>query len=160
MEFSETARKDYEEILHHYPSKAAAVKTVLWLAQREFGTITSEVEGYLSELMDVPIAHIHGVATFYTMFNKRPVGKYHIQVCHNLPCSLLGAEHLIDHLSGALNVEVGGTTEDGLFTLSEVECLGSCGTAPMMQINDDYYENLTAESVDEIIAKLRNGGAA
>jgi NADH-quinone oxidoreductase E subunit len=160
MQFSETAQRDYEEILHHYPSKEAAVKTVLWLAQREFGTITSDVESYLSELMGVPIAQIHGVASFYTMFHKRSVGKYHIQVCHNLPCSLLGAEHLIDHLRELLNIEVGETTEDGLFTLSEVECLGSCGTAPMMQINGDYYESLTAEGVDGIIAKLRNGGAA
>ena len=160
MQFSDSAQKQYEEILHHYPSKEAAVKSVLWLAQREFGTLTPEVESYLSGLMGVPIAHIHGVATFYTMFNKRPVGRYHIQVCHNLTCSLLGAEHLIDHLGEALNVEVGETTKDGLFTLSEVECLGSCGTAPAMQINDDYYENLTPEIVDGIIAKLRNGGRA
>ncbi len=160
MQFSEGARKDYEDILHHYPTKEAAVKTVLWLAQREFGAITADVEGFLSGLMGISEAYIHGVATFYTMFNKQPVGKYHIQVCHNLPCALLGAEHLIDHLREMLKIEVGETTEDGLFTLSEVECLGSCGTAPMMQINDDYYENLTAEAVDGIIARLRNGGAA
>ncbi len=160
MQFSENALKDYEEILHHYPDKRAAVKSVLWLAQREFGTLTQEVEGYLSDLMDVPVSHIHGVASFYTMFNKEPVGKYHIQVCHNLSCSLLGAEHLITYLEDKLGITVGETTEDGLFTLSTVECLGSCGTAPMMQINDDYYENLTPEVVDGIIAKLGNGGAS
>ncbi len=160
MQFSQNGLKEYEEILHHYPNKEAALKTVLWLAQREFGTITDEVEGYLSELMEVPIAHIHGVATFYTMFNKTPVGRHHIQVCHNLSCSLLGAEHIVYHLEDLLGIKVGDTTEDGLFTLSEVECLGSCGTAPMMQINETYYENLTPSRIDEIIARLKNGGAS
>lgn len=159
MQFSEKGHQEYEDILHHYPNKESAVKTVLWLAQREFGTLTPEVEGYLSEIMDVPIAHIHGVATFYTMFNKTPVGRYHLQVCHNLSCSLLGAEHLIDHLQGTLGINVGETTQDGLFTLTEVECLGSCGTAPMMMINDTYYEDLTPGIVDGLIAKLKNGGA-
>jgi len=158
MQFSEQGLKDYEEILHHYPTKESAVKTVLWLAQREFGAITPDVEKYLSELMGVPVSHIHGVATFYTMFNKRPVGKYHLQVCHNLSCSLLGAEHLIEYLQERLGIRTGETTEDGLFTLSEVECLGSCGTAPMMMVNDEYYEALTPEKVDELIARLRNGG--
>lgn len=157
MQFSESGLKVYEEILHHYPNKEAALKTVLWLAQREFGTITDEVEGYLSELMEVPIAHIHGVATFYTMFNKAPVGRYHIQVCHNLSCSLLGAEHIVYHLEELLGVKVGETTEDGLFTLSEVECLGSCGTAPMMQVNETYHENLSPAGVKEIIENLRHG---
>lgn len=157
MQFSKSGLKEYEEILHHYPNKEAALKTVLWLAQREFGTITDEVEGYLSELMEVPIAHIHGVATFYTMFNKAPVGRYLIQVCHNLSCSLLGAEHIVYHLEELLGIKVGETTEDGLFTLSEVECLGSCGTAPMMQINETYHENLTPAGVKEIIENLRHG---
>ena len=159
MQFSDLGLKEYEDILHHYPTKESAVKTVLWLAQREFGTLTPEVEGYLSELMDVPIAHIHGVATFYTMFNKAPVGEYHIQVCHNLSCSLLGAEHLIAYLEDKLGIKSGEVTKDGVFTLSEVECLGSCGTAPMMMVNDMYYENLTPEKVDNLIEKLRNGGA-
>lgn len=158
MQFSDLGKKEYEEILHHYPTKESAVKTVLWLAQREFGTLTPEVEDYLSKLMEVPVAHIHGVATFYTMFHKKPVGRYNLQVCHNLSCSLLGAEHLIDHLKEKLGIETGETTEDGLFTLTEVECLGSCGTAPMMMINDTYYENLTPQEVDGLIEKLRNGG--
>jgi NADH-quinone oxidoreductase subunit E len=157
MEFSDLGMKEYEDILHHYPSKEAAVKTVLWLAQREFGTLTPEVEKYLSQLMDVPVAHIHGVASFYTMFNKTAVGRYHIQVCHNLSCSLLGAEHIIYFLEEKLDVKSGGTTKDGYFTLSEVECLGSCGTAPMMMVNDTYYENLTPEKIEELIYKLRNG---
>jgi NADH-quinone oxidoreductase E subunit len=159
MRFSDLGQREYEDILHHYPTKESAVKTVLWLAQREFGTLTPEVEGYLSELMDVPVAHIHGVATFYTMFNKTPVGKYHVQVCHNLSCSLLGAEHLIKHLEEKLEIKAGEVTKDGIFTLTEVECLGSCGTAPMMMINDTYYEELTPAVVDGLIEKLRNGGA-
>jgi len=155
MEFSEKALKEYEEILRHYPTKESAVKTVLWLAQREFGAITPEVERYLGELMGISLARIHGVATFYTMFNKRPVGKYHLQVCHNLPCSLMGAEHLIEHLKRKLGIETGETTPDGLFTLSEVECLGSCGTAPMMMVNETYCENLTPEKVDRLLEELR-----
>ena len=157
MQFSDLGKREYEDILHHYPDKESAVKTVLWLAQREFGTLTPEVESYLSELMDVPVAHIHGVATFYTMFNKAPVGKYHIQVCHNLSCSLMGAEHLIAYLEEKLGIKSGEATKDGVFTLSEVECLGSCGTAPMMMINEMYYEDLTPKKVDDLIDRLRNG---
>jgi NADH:ubiquinone oxidoreductase subunit E len=95
------------------------------------------------------------VATFYTMYNRKPVGKYHLQVCRNLSCSLMGAEHLIEHVAGRLGVRPGETTADGKFTLSTVECLGSCGTAPVMQVNDDYYEDLSEDKVDAILDGLR-----
>jgi len=158
MQFSEQARIEYEGILARYPKPEAAIKVVLALAQREFGSISDEVEQYLSGLMGLHVSQIHAVATFYTLFNTKPTGKHHIQVCRNLSCSLLGAEHIVDHLQRALDVPVGGTTKDGVFTLSTVECLGSCGTAPMMQIDDTYYENLTPGRVDQIIDELRGGG--
>jgi NADH-quinone oxidoreductase subunit E len=104
--------------------------------------------------LGLPVSEVRAVATFYTMFNKEPVGRYHIQVCQNLTCSLLGAESLITYLEKRLGIAAGQTSSDGKFTLSRVECLGSCGTGPVMQINDDYYENLTAERIDRILTDL------
>ena len=104
--------------------------------------------------MDVPPALVASVASFYTMLNRRPVGRHLIQICTNISCSLLGAERLAEHISHKLDIEPGETTVDGKFTLLEVECLGSCGTAPMMQVDDHYYESLTQDRVDEILASL------
>jgi NADH:ubiquinone oxidoreductase subunit E len=100
-------------------------------------------------------ARVCGVVSFYTMLNTKPIGWQHIQICRTLPCALRGAEKLTSFISKTLGIEVGQTTADGRFTLSEVECLASCGTAPMMQINDGYYENLTDEKVTEILASLK-----
>ena len=104
--------------------------------------------------MGLPATQVSAAATFYTMLNTKPVGRHLIQVCTNISCSLLGAEHLLSYLSHKLGIDVGETTDDGRFTLLEVECLGSCGTAPMMQVDDGYYENLTEEKVDQILASL------
>lgn len=109
----------------------------------------------IASLLNLPESHVIGVATFYTMFNKKPVGKYHLQVCTNVSCGLLGAEKISEYICKKLGVEMGGTTPDKKFTVSEVECLGSCGTAPMMQINDDYHENLTSEKIDKILQDLK-----
>ena len=102
---------------------------------------------YIGELLDLSPAYVGAVASFYTMLNKKPVGKFHLQVCTNLSCTLLGAEHIVECIEKKLGIGLGETTSDGNFTLSEVECLGSCGTAPVAQINDDYHENLTPEGV-------------
>jgi len=152
--FSDAARAEFERLLTRYPDKEAVILPVLHLAQREFGHLSDEAILYVAGLLGVSPAKINGVATFYTMYNRKPVGKYHVQICRNIACSLLGAEHLIEHVAGKLGVKPGGTTPDGKFTLSQVECLGSCGTAPVMQINDDYYENLTEASIDAILEKL------
>jgi NADH-quinone oxidoreductase E subunit len=151
VEFDLNVRGEVEEILGRYPTKEAAILPVLHLAQREFGHISPEVAEYVAELLGFSPARIYGIATFYTMYNREPVGKYHIQVCKNISCSLLGAKMIIEHISGKLGIEKGETTSDGKFTLSLVECLGSCGTAPVMQVNDDYYENLTKDRVDGIL---------
>ena len=152
--FSDTARAEFERLLTRYPDNEAVILPVLHLAQREFGYVSDEAIVYVAGLLGLSPARIEGVATFYTMYNRKPVGKYHVQICRNISCSLLGAEHLIEHVAGKLGVKPGGTTPDGKFTLSQVECLGSCGTAPVMQVNDDYYENLTEASIDAILDKL------
>jgi NADH-quinone oxidoreductase subunit E len=131
---------------------------ILWLAQREFNLITEEVADYIGRLMGLSGSYVYGVASFYTMFNKKLVGKYHIQVCHNVSCYLSGCRSVITHLKNRLGIEVGETTQDRNFTLSTVECLGSCDTSPMMQINESYYENLTLERVDQIINELSRDG--
>jgi NADH-quinone oxidoreductase E subunit len=105
--------------------------------------------------MDQAPARVLGVVSFYTLYNMKPVGRHHIQVCRTLPCALRGAENVTRLLKKKLGIEPGQTTADGRFTLSEVECLASCGTAPMMQVNDDYYENLTEEKIDEILDGMK-----
>lgn len=154
LAFSEGTRAKHDRLLTRYPNREAAILPTLYLAQREFGHLSDEAILYVAELLGFTPARIYGVATFYTMYNKKPVGKYHLQVCRNLSCSLMGAEHLIEHVARKIGVKPGETTPDGRFTLSTVECLGSCGTAPVMQVNDDYYENLTEESIDAILDGL------
>lgn len=154
-EFSEAAMREFERILSRYPDREAAILPALHLLQREHGHISSDGIRYLSSLLGFTPARIEGVATFYTMYNRKPVGTVHVQICKNLSCSLMGAEHVIEYISKKLGVKPGETTSDGRFTLSTVECLGSCGTAPVMQVNDDYYENLTEESIDAILDGLR-----
>jgi NADH-quinone oxidoreductase E subunit len=158
--FTEENLRKVEEIKKRYPKQMAAVLPVLWLAQEQFGWISEEVMHYVADLLDVPFNHILGVVTFYTMYNKKPVGKYHIQVCANISCMLRGSDNLLEHLEKKLGVKIGETTADRMFTLEEVECLGSCGTAPMMQVNDDYYDNLSAEKIDQLLEEFRSGKLA
>jgi NADH-quinone oxidoreductase E subunit len=155
MEFSADALKEFETIVARYPKKEAAMLPVLYLAQREFGHLGSEAIAYVAKLMGQAPARVQGVVSFYTMFNTKPIGRHHIQVCRTLSCALGGAEKITGFIKKKLGIEVGQTTADGRFTLSEVECLASCGTAPMMQINDAYYENLTEEKVTAILEKLK-----
>ena len=154
LSFSAEAEKKLEGILSRYPNKEAALLPALYLAQDEFGYMSPEAEEYVAGKLGIPPMKVHCVASFYTMYNKKPVGKYHVQVCRNISCTLLGAEHVVYYIGNKLGIGVGETTTDRKFTLSEAECLGSCGTAPMMQINDDYYEELTEKKIDEILAGL------
>ncbi len=153
--FSEKTRGEFDRLLTRYPNREAVILPALHLAQREFGHVSDEAIKYVAGLVGVSAARVEGVATFYTMYNRKPVGKYHVQICRNISCSLLGAEHLIERVSKKLGIKPGQTTPDGKITLSQVECLGSCGTAPVMQVNDDYYENLTADSIERILDGLR-----
>src|SRR5918992_40245 len=155
LEFSPEAYKKFEETVSRYPKKEAAMLPVLYLAQQEFGYLSAEAIDYVARLMGQSPAQVHGVVSFYTMYNMKPIGRHHIQVCRTLSCALGGAEKITGFIKKKLALEVGQTTADGRFTLSEVECLASCGTAPMMQINDDYYESLNEEKVTEILESLK-----
>jgi NADH-quinone oxidoreductase subunit E len=155
VEFSPETFKRFEETVSRYPKKEAAMLPVLYLAQQEFGYLSAEAISYVARLMGQSPAQVHGVVSFYTMYNMKPIGRHHIQVCRTLSCALGGAEKITGFIKKKLALEVGQTTADGRFTLSEVECLASCGTAPMMQINDDYYESLNEEKVTEILESLK-----
>jgi len=155
LEFSPDTLKKFEETVNRYPKKEAAMLPVLCLAQQEFGHLGEEAIAYVAKILQQPPARVHGVVSFYTMLNMKPVGRHHIQVCRTLPCALRGAEKITGFLKQKLGIELGQTTSDKRFTLTEVECLASCGTAPMMQINDDYYENLTEAKVTEILESLK-----
>ena len=127
---------------------------VLYLAQQEFGYLSPEAIEYVATLMGQAPAQVQGVVSFYTMFNTKPIGRHHIQVCRTLSCALGGAERITALIKRKLGVDIGQTTADGRFTLSEVECLASCGTAPMMQVNEDYHENLDPERTLELLERL------
>jgi len=143
------------ELAARFPDKNSALIPALHIIQDEFGWVPPETVTQLAEILQTHPNKVYGVLTFYTMFNKKPVGKYHIQVCRNLSCSLLGAKNIIEHLSEKLGIEPGESDKNAKFTLSQVECLGSCGTAPVMMINDKYYENLNIEKVDNILGSLQ-----
>ena len=143
-----------KEAAAKYPRAKSAVLPALTIAYRQVGHLNDDIYREISEAIGIPMVEVAEAATFYTMFPKEPTGKYLIQVCHNISCALLGSEGLVAYLEQKLGIKKGETTPDNLFTLITVECLGSCATAPMMQINHDYYENLTRARVDEIIEKL------
>lgn len=156
--FSTEAMAEYERILARYPVPRAALMPVLWLAQREFGWISSEVEAYVASLMELPRAWVEGVVSFYTMYYTRPMGRHHIQICTNLSCRLRGADAIVSAVRRRLGIEPGETTTDMGFSLDTVECLASCGTAPMLQLGDRYVENLNVTAVLELIDELEKEG--
>lgn len=142
--------------LVRYEQPESAIIPCLYMAQKENGGhITDEVIEALGVAMDLPTSKINEVFQFYTMFNQKPVGHHHVQVCNNISCALNGSRELTDHICQQLKTKVGKMTEDGQFTVSRVECLGSCGTAPMMQVNDTYYENLNHESAMKVLRDLK-----
>ena len=153
--FSPEALAKYEQIVAKYPVRQAAIMPVLWLAQEEFGHLSVEALEYVSGLMGFPLAWVSGVASFYTMYHKKPVGRFHLQVCTNVPCMLRGSDDIVGCLEKRLGISFGETTPNGKFSMEEVECLASCGTAPMMQVsNGPYYENLDPGTTLELIDRL------
>lgn len=148
-------------IIAKYPEgrQASAVLPLLDLAQRQHdGWLPQAAMNYVAGMLDMAPIRVYEVATFYTMYNLSPVGENHVQVCTNLPCWLRGSSRVVEACERVLGVGMGETTEDGKFTLSEVECLGACVNAPMVQINDDYYEDLDASSTETILTELKSGG--
>ncbi len=154
IKFTEENIRKLDEIKSRYPDTNAVLMPVLWIAQEQFGWISKEVMEYIGNLLNIPVEHILGVVRFYTMYNKNPVGKYHLQVCTNVSCMLRGGYDVLDYISKKLNIKPGETSENEKFTLTEAECLGSCGTAPMMQVNNYFEENLTKEKIDKLISEL------
>ena len=143
-----------DEIVTRYPEPKAAMLPVLWEVQNLKGWIDSESEGWVAARLGTSPAHVHGAVTFYTMYKQRPMGRHHIQVCTTLSCMLRGSDEMFEHLEEKLGIEAGQVTPDGRFSLVRVECLGSCGTAPMLQLNDKYHEDLTTEQVDRLLDDL------
>lgn len=153
--FTRERKEEADVILKRYPVKRAALLPVLWLVHEQEGYISDAAIEFVASYLDLTPAEVLGAVSFYTMFGRKPAGRHHIQVCTNVCCKLRGADWLLDYVKEKLGIEAGAATEDGKFYLSTVECLGSCGTAPMMQINNDYYENLNAEKVDRILTTLK-----
>jgi NADH-quinone oxidoreductase subunit E len=155
---SEVAVARIEEICKEYPNKKSAVVPALYVAQREYGGwLSREALEDVAEVLDLPDSHVLGVASFYSMFYRRPVGKVLVQVCTTSPCALRGAGEAVECFKRKLGIEVGETTPDGQFTLQEVECLAACHEAPMAQINEDYYFQLDESKIDEIIEAYKKG---
>jgi len=152
--FSAQVEAEIDRHLAKYPVMRSAILPLMFIVQRERGYLDPPGVLYLANRLSLRVTDIWEVATFYSMINTSPVGKYHIQVCKTLSCNIRGAGKITEHCSNKLGIKPGETTADGRFTLSEVECLGSCGTAPMFQINFDYHEDLTPEKVDQILGSL------
>lgn len=159
VKFSDDALRLIQKVIARYPDgkQKSAILPVLHIAQAEFGGwLSAEVMDHVASLLQIQPIEVYEVASFYTMFNLKPVGKCVIEVCRTGPCWLMGAEDIMSYMERKLGIREGETTADGMFTLKAVECLASCGTAPMMQIGETYHENLTPEKVDSILDQCRN----
>jgi NADH-quinone oxidoreductase E subunit len=156
----EKYKDEIEQILSRYPVKRSALIPLLYLAQQEHGYVTEAAMKEIAQLLKLTPPQVYETVTFYTVLNLKPVGKFHMQVCKSLMCALAGSDTLLGWIKTKLGIAPGESTPDGLFTLSAVECLASCGTAPMMQINDEYYEQLTEAKVDKILGDLKASGTS
>ena len=144
-----------EEIRKRYPASQAALLPVLWIAQEQEGWISEEMMRYVGRLLDLPYGHVLGVVTFYSMYNSKKLGKYHIEVCTNISCMLRGSDKILETIEHRCGAKPGQTSADGKWTVSEVECMGACGGAPMLSIGEEYYENLTPEKTEKILSSLK-----
>jgi NADH-quinone oxidoreductase E subunit len=162
VEFSAAGRVELDRLFTRYPTREAVVIPALWIAQREFGWISTEVIALVSRLCGVAPSHVYGVVSFYTMFHRQPRGRFHLQLCTNLSCRLRGADHLLECLREKLGIDPGGTTTDGFFSLDEVECLAACDFAPVMQVtetrradHDSFTGPLNPEAARMLVDELR-----
>ncbi len=161
IEFSEETMAVVQRMINRYPKgrQKSALLPVLHVAQAEFdGWLSAPVMDYVASILEIAPIEVYEVASFYTMYNLQPVGKCVLEVCRTSSCWLMGSEDIVKHLERKLHIKDGETTADGMFTLKTVECLGSCGTAPMLQCGADFYENLTLEKVDTLVEKLKAEG--
>ena len=153
-EFPPEARERIDRILARYPTKQAALLPVLWVAQETWGWVSREAAEEVARLLELSPAHVSGVLTFYTMYNLRPVGRHLLQFCTSISCHIAGAGRLLDHCRNRLGIDLGQTTEDGRFTMVEVECIAGCDRAPSMMINDAYHEPMDAARLDALLNDL------
>lgn len=153
---SQEALREIDAELAKYPptNRQAAVMAALMIAQRELGWVSNETMEFVAGLLGIQPIQVAEVATFYSMYDRQPVGRHKISVCTNISCMLRGSDEIVGHLQRRIGIKVGETSDDRRYTLREVECLAACGGAPMMQIDDDYYENLTPARVDQILASI------
>lgn len=152
---SEKFYEKMKKLEPRYPTKVALLLPALHAAQDEYGWLPPEVMNEVGEYIGIHPAQVREVASFYTMYNLKPVGKYHLKICTNVACCLRGAYDLVEHCEKRFGIKVGETTPDRKFTLHEEECLGACGTAPAMMLNDDYHENLDARRLDQLLDELK-----
>lgn len=157
FEFTPENRAELERILAKYPVRRSALIPALQLAQKQAGAVTSAVMQHVASIFELSPMEVWGVVSFYTMLKTRPVGKYHFQVCDNLSCALLGAGSLLRLLEQRLGCRAGQTRADGKFSIERVECLGACGGAPCLQVNEDYFEGVTPALLEKIVAALEKG---
>ncbi len=158
LSWTEAETAEIAAIVAQYPTERSAIMPVLWKAQRKWGWLSYDVMRLVAQTLHLPPSHVLSVASFYTMFKKEPTGRYLIQVCHTLSCELAGSERVVERIKSKLGIAEGETTPDGKFSLMRVECLASCGSGPMCQINDHFYELLTDERVDAMLADLAGDG--
>jgi NADH-quinone oxidoreductase subunit E len=158
MRFSEQFETRFAEMVTHYPTKRSALVPTLLYAQDEIGYLTDEVILELAHRLDLTELEVRNVLSYYSMLTTKPRGKYHVQVCTNIACMLVGGEELLDHCKKKLAVANKGTTPDGVFTVEEVECIGACSWAPAIQVNYDFHENLTIDKMDRVLEEYRKKG--
>jgi NADH-quinone oxidoreductase subunit E len=155
FKFTEENLKRIEQARKKYPTPLAAVMDTVYIAQEQNGYISTEVMSEIADVLGVDKVNVLSVVTFYTMYHTKPMGRYHVQVCTNVSCMLRGGYKIWDQVKGKLGLDHMGVSADGKFSLEEVECMGACGYAPMIAVNEDFYENLTKEKVEEILDALK-----
>ena len=159
MRFSDEFETRFSEMLTHYPTKRSVLVPTLLYAQDEVGYLTNEVVAELAQRLDLTELEVRNVISYYSMLVTRPRGKYNVQVCTNIACMLRGGEQILEHCKKSLGIGHKATTQDGLFSLEEVECIGACSWAPAVQVNYDFHENLTAEKMDRVLDEYKKKGA-
>ena len=153
--FTEENQQKATALFKKYPQKKAALLPILWIAQEQEGWISQGMMRYIGDLVGVSYAHVLGVVTFYTMYNDKKLGKYHIEVCTNISCMLRGSDKILSSVEKVCGAKPGSTSADGKFTISEVECMGACGGAPMIAIGEEYHEHLTPEKTEQLLNSLK-----
>jgi len=157
VSFTSENQARFEKIVAKYETKASALLPTLWLAQEQFEYLSNEVMDYVASLLGMPPSHVYEAVTFYVMFKRKDMGKFCLQICNNITCSMMGSEKLIQVARDELHIGFHEVTEDKMFSLVPVQCLGSCDTAPVVQVNEEYCENLTPETFKELIHRLKKG---